>query len=160
VRYALERLPCPLCGRFLEPTKGRHGLVWLCRACRAGAATLPILRQVAPRGYVNRLWQAALHDGRPSALVCPSCARPLTRFVERRAAGQPQLEVCVGCFWVWLGSDALSSRSIDAAPAAALEATRALVPARKADARASAAAAAEARQALGVLAAGVLRRVL
>ena len=133
----MEPLPCPLCRGFLEPTTGRHGLVWLCRACRAGAATLPILRQVAPRAFVNRLWQAALHNGRTSALVCPSCAQPFTEFVGAGAAVDLRLVVCVRCFWVWLGPKELSSLSA-AAPAAAVDA----------------------RHILGSLAAGVLRGVL
>ena len=153
-----ERLPCPLCQRFLEPTKGRHGLVWLCRTCRAGAATLPILRQVAPRDFVNHLWQAALHDGRPSALVCPSCARPFTRFLKPRGVAQPHLEVCVGCFWVWLGSESLSSHVSAGELPPPLDQTRALV--RRVALPPSPSAAVEARQALGSIAAGVIRRLL
>ena len=154
----LERLPCPLCKRSLEPTKGRHGLVWLCRTCRAGAATLPILRQVAPRDFVNHLWQAALHNGCPSALVCPSCARPFTRFLKPRGVAQPQLEVCVGCFWVWLGSESFSSHVSAGELPPPLDQTRALV--RRVALPPSPSAAVEARQALGSLAARVIRRVL
>jgi hypothetical protein len=51
----MQPLPCPLCRKALEPATGWHGLVWVCRACRAGAATLPILHQVAPRPLVNQL---------------------------------------------------------------------------------------------------------
>ncbi len=103
----LEQLPCPSCGAYLERGKGRHGLVWLCRACRAGAVTLPILRQVAPRAFVNRLWQAALHDGRASALVCPACSQPLTGFAARGDPAPSPIKVCVRCFWVWFGSETL-----------------------------------------------------
>jgi hypothetical protein len=120
-RPRLEALACPLCGGLLEPTRGRHGLVWLCRTCEAGAATLPILRQVAPRAFVNHLWQAALHAGRASALVCPSCARPFTEFVGAGAGMDPQqLEVCLRCFWVWLSRRTLSALSARAAAPGAL----------------------------------------
>jgi hypothetical protein len=107
----MEPLPCPLCNKFLEPAKGRHGLVWVCRACRAGAATLPILRQVASPTFVIQLWQAALHHGRPSAVICPACTQPFIEVAGASAIVNPQLKVCVRCFWVWLSPETLSSRS-------------------------------------------------
>ena len=151
---SLDALPCPLCKRPLQPTQGRHGLVWLCRMCRAGAATLPILRQIAPREFVNHLWQAALHDGRPSALICPSCAQPFTTFAKGRVAMRPKLEVCVRCFWVWLGPQALESLSAETPPPLALDQPRALVR-REAPRKP-----AEARRVLGSLTARVLVGVL
>lgn len=69
----MESLPCPLCRECLAPIRRRHGLVWVCRGCRAGAVTLPILRQVAPQPFVNQLWQAALHNGRTARVMCPGC---------------------------------------------------------------------------------------
>jgi len=96
----MQSLQCPVCRASLEPTSSLHGLVWLCRACRAGAATVPILRHVVPRAFVNRMWQAALHEGRTSSLRCPSCGQPFTAVT---AWGNIRLEVCVGCCWVWLG---------------------------------------------------------
>jgi len=152
----LDALPCPLCRRALEPVKGQHGLVWLCRECRAGAATLPILRQVAPRTFVNRLWQAALHDGRRSTLVCPSCTKPFTEFGG--GAVNRQLKVCVRCFWVWLSARASASLSARAIPAVTPDETRALVPSRAS--RGSVPSAANARHTLGKLTAGVLVRAL
>ena len=100
-------MPCPTCGAALQPTKGRHGIVWLCRACHAGAATLPILRQVAPREFVNQVWQAALQNGVPSARQCPSCTQPFTTFRGSNARIEPDLEVCTRCYWVWLSSASL-----------------------------------------------------
>ena len=101
----LEALPCPLCGGALERGQARHGLVWLCRDCRAGAVTLPILRQIAPRPFVNQLWQAALHASRPSALPCPACGWPLREL----ANGDPRIKACVRCFWVWLDSERIAA---------------------------------------------------
>src|SRR5262245_4477042 len=95
---------CPGCGAELEPTTGRYGIVWLFRVCRAGAATLPILRQVVPRDFVNHVWQAALQNGVPSAHACPSCTQPFTTFAGSRARIEPPLEVCTRCYWVWLSS--------------------------------------------------------
>jgi hypothetical protein len=153
----MEPLPCPLCQEFLEPTKSRYGLVWVCRACRAGAVTLPILRQVASRPFVNHLWQTALHNGCPSPVVCPACTQPFTEFRGASAAVNAQLKVCVRCFWVWLCPGALSSSAAAAPLPPALGLGRALV--QGAD-REEAAAAVEACDVLSSLAAEILRRVL
>jgi hypothetical protein len=153
----MEPLPCPLCREFLEPTKRRHGLVWVCRACRAGAVTLPILRQVASRSFINQLWQTALHDGRPSTVVCPACTQPFTECRGASAAVNFQLQVCVRCFWVWLRPGALwSPAAADSLPPA-LRLGRALVPGT---ACGEATAVVDAGQVLSALAAGVLRGVL
>ncbi len=105
----MKPLPCPLCRASLEPTPRRHGLVWVCRICCAGAVTLPILRQVAPRPFVNTLWQAALHQGRTSRVMCPACQQPFTELKGVDAVVNAQLKVCVRCFWVWLRPEALPS---------------------------------------------------
>jgi hypothetical protein len=118
-------MPCPLCEGELEPASRRHGIVWLCRSCRAGAATLPILRQVAPREFVNHLWQAALQDGIESPRRCPSCTQPFTCFSGSRVEVEPRLEVCTRCFWVWLHPASLVRLAPILAPSgAALLATR------------------------------------
>jgi hypothetical protein len=57
---------------------------------------------------VNQVWQAALQNGVPSALVCPSCTQPFTTFTGSRAKIEPHLEVCTRCYWVWLGSQSLN----------------------------------------------------
>ena len=149
-----DPLPCPLCRRPLQPTQGSHGLVWLCRRCRAGAATLPILRQVAPKEFVNHLWQAALHDGRPSKLLCPSCGQPFTTFAKGHVVVRPRLEVCVTCFWVWLGPQAFEALHAGVARPRPLPRPRALIegPAPRDPV--------EARRVLGSLTAGVLEPVL
>jgi len=103
---ALKRLPCPLCGEPLEPARGRHGLVWLCHGCHAGAVALPVLQRVAARGFVTNIWQAALHGGgKRSRHLCPSCALPFTTL----AGSGMRVDVCIRCFWVWLGPRALVS---------------------------------------------------
>jgi hypothetical protein len=150
----LEQLPCPVCKGYLERAQGRHGLVWLCRACRTGAVTLPVLRHVAPRAFVNQLWQAALHNGRTSALVCPACTRPFTEFGARGAAGNTQIKVCVRCFWVWFPPALMSSFSAVATALPARERAPALIDGPTL--RTPAAAGVEARRVLGSLAAGEL----
>ena len=102
----LDALPCPLCGDALERGAGREGLVWICRSCRGGAVTVPILRRYAPRPFVNGLWQTALHRGRPSRLECPACLHP---FIEVAGGFAPRITVCVRCYWVWLDCEALDA---------------------------------------------------
>jgi Zn-finger nucleic acid-binding protein len=102
-----DRMRCPSCGSDLEPTRTIRGTVWLCGACRSGAATIPILRQVAPREFVNHVWQAALRNGRRSQLRCPSCGQAFTGFSGSQAVVEPELEVCTRCFWVWLSAQSL-----------------------------------------------------
>ncbi|MCC6767347.1 MAG: hypothetical protein IT293_22080 [Deltaproteobacteria bacterium] len=109
----LDALPCPLCGDALERGAGREGLVWVCRACRGGAVTLPILRRFAPRPLVNHLWQTALHHGRSSPLRCPAC---LHRFTEVASVVSPRVLACVRCYWVWLDCDALDALTSAAMP--------------------------------------------
>jgi len=104
---SLEELSCPLCRGSLERAQGRHGLVWLCRECRAGAVTVPVLRRVAPRAFVNDAWQTALRRGRRSRLVCPACAEPFVEVSVGRA--DPRMKACVRCFWVWLNPHALAA---------------------------------------------------
>jgi hypothetical protein len=141
---ALREMPCPLCGETLELASGRHGLVFICRGCRAGAAALPVLRHVAPATLVDRLWQAALHGGgRRSARRCPSCGGRFTTLVARDA----RVDVCVTCLWVWLGPGGLASLGSPST-------RRALPPALP---RAGDVPLLEAPRALGTLAARVIR---
>jgi Zn-finger nucleic acid-binding protein len=124
----LEALPCPLCGESLERGAGRQGLVWICRTCRGGAVTLPILRKFAPKPFVNHLWQTALRHGHPSALVCPAC---MHRFTEVTAGTTPQIKACVRCYWVWLDCDVLDSLTTVATPTAALPPPRRALTSRR-----------------------------
>lgn len=153
----MDPLPCPLCGEDLDPIKRQHGLVWVCRVCRAGAVTLPVLRQVAERSFVNQLWQTALHGGRPSKLACPSCSQPFTEYRGANAAMSAQLKVCVRCFWVWLRPGAFLSSSIPEPPPPSLGTGRAFT---QGTTRAQALAEGNACHALSTLAVGVLRRML
>ena len=115
--------------------------------------TLPILRQVAPRAFVNHVWQAALHDGRASRLVCPACAQPFTEFADPQA----QIKVCVRCFWVWFSAETLSLSGVTILPPT----LDPVGPLREGTTRRDAAASGlEARRVLGSLAAGELAAAL
>lgn len=85
--------------------------MWVCRGCHSGAVTLPILRRVAPRQFVNQVWQAALKNGRVSATRCPSCTQPFTTFIDSAATVEPRLEVCTRCHWVWLSPTSMAALS-------------------------------------------------
>jgi hypothetical protein len=74
---------------------------------------------------VNSLWQAALHGGRASRLVCPACERPFTELASAGAGIDRRIMVCVRCFWVWLSSDLVGSSAALRPPA--LEDPRALL---------------------------------
>ena len=104
-------MTCPSCTAKLIARQSKHGLIWFCRSCSSGAATLPVLRQVAPPDFVNHLWQAALHDGRASSTRCPACRQPFTTFRGSQAYVEPYLEVCMRCYWVWLSPISLAALS-------------------------------------------------
>jgi hypothetical protein len=98
---------CALCSADLEPCHTDHGVVWICRPCEAGATTLGVLRQVAPRPCINHLWQAARTLGLPSAKSCPSCTQPLLELDAPSVESSPSFLVCCHCFLVWLERPAL-----------------------------------------------------
>jgi hypothetical protein len=75
---------------------------------------LPVLRQVAPRAFVNQLWREALQSGRRSRLICPACTQPFKELVGGGYAAQ--IAVCVRCYWVWLGAELVSSLSTATLP--------------------------------------------
>lgn len=104
-----EPLPCAGCAQPLEPQTTEQGTVWICRACVAGAATLGVIRKVAPREFINHIWQAARAFGRESELPCPSCTQPLLTFHPDEVSVSPKLEICCRCFFLWLDREALAS---------------------------------------------------
>ena len=103
---------CPICSNPLEPCSTDHGIVWVCRACRAFAANLAVIRKVAPRQFVKYLWLAALEMGRPSSQPCPSCAQPLLCFGPEVELS-PSCKVCCRCFLLWFDEAALTSLRIE-----------------------------------------------
>jgi Zn-finger nucleic acid-binding protein len=100
--------PCPTCGGPLEVLSGRHGLVHACIDCQAGATTLAVLKKVAPRDFINHVWQSAQRHGVESARICPSCARPLLETQHPDVEITPHIDVCLRCYLVWLNADALA----------------------------------------------------
>lgn len=62
--------------------------------------TLSVLKRVAPKEFVNHLWQSAHQVGRPSVKRCPSCRLPLTRLGPEVEI-EPEFDVCIRCYVVW-----------------------------------------------------------
>lgn len=103
---------CPVCRDPLEVVSGRHGIVLACVACQGAATTLAVLRKVAPRAFVNHLWQAAWKHGLEGEHPCPGCARPLLELRPPHAEIRPRIDVCIRCYLVWLGPEALSAAPV------------------------------------------------
>jgi hypothetical protein len=105
----LEPMRCASCSEELRPRRTEHGIVWLCGSCVAGATTLGVLRKVAPRPFINHLWQASQLHGRASAKRCPSCTQPLLDLDGTGVALSPSLLVCCRCLLVWLEKPSLEA---------------------------------------------------
>lgn len=97
---------CPLCGDLLTTRRSRFGLVRVCVACVGGTTTLAVLKRVAPKEFINHLWQAAHRSGRPSVKKCPSCGQPLLRLGPGVEI-EPEIDVCIRCYVVWFERAAL-----------------------------------------------------
>jgi hypothetical protein len=65
-----------------------------------GTTTLSVLKRVAPKEFINHLWQSAQHAGRPSIKACPSCRQPLTTLGPEIEI-EPEFDVCIRCYVVW-----------------------------------------------------------
>lgn len=91
---------CPLCGDLLTPRPSRFGQVRICTACMGGTTTLSVLKRVAPKEFINHLWQAAHHSGRASIKSCPSCRQPLLTLGPEVSV-EPEFDVCIRCYVVW-----------------------------------------------------------
>lgn len=105
-KMRLSSEACPLCGEALTPRPSRFGQVRICQACVGGTTTLSVLKRVAPKEFVNHLWQAAQRSGRPSVKKCPSCRRPLLRLGPGVEI-EPEIDVCIRCYVVWFEQAAL-----------------------------------------------------
>src|SRR5262245_66460746 len=108
---------CPICAGPLTSQPGRHGIVWVCGACVAGATTLGVLRHVAPKAFINHLWQAARLHGSLSTKACPSCTQPLLELRPPQVVIEPRLEVCCRCFLIWMERPPLQALRMPPPPA-------------------------------------------
>jgi Zn-finger nucleic acid-binding protein len=111
----LAPMRCASCQGPLTSQPGRHGIVWVCGRCVAGATTIGVLRHVAPRAFIHHLWQAARHHGAPSRKACPSCTQPLLELRPPQVQIQPALDVCCRCFLIWMERPALDALRMGAA---------------------------------------------
>jgi Zn-finger nucleic acid-binding protein len=99
---------CPQCRKPLEVRRSRFGLVRVCAECLGGTTTLSVLKRVAPREFINHLWQAAQRSGLPSEKPCPSCTQPLLELRPPDIVIEPRIDVCIRCYIVWFEHAALS----------------------------------------------------
>jgi hypothetical protein len=97
---AIDFEQCPLCWEPLSPRRSRFGQVRVCARCMGGTTTLPVLKRVAPREFIQHLWQAAQRSGRSSFKSCPSCRQPLLSLGPEVEI-EPEFDVCVRCYVVW-----------------------------------------------------------
>jgi Zn-finger nucleic acid-binding protein len=104
---------CASCSGELQARRTDHGVVWLCGSCVAGATTVGVLRKVAPRSFINHLWQAGLTHGRPSTRRCPSCTQPLLELDGAQVELSPSLQLCCRCYLVWLDRSSLKAFRLD-----------------------------------------------
>jgi membrane associated rhomboid family serine protease len=92
---------CPKCQCRLSRVRNKLGVFWVCQKCGGRAVSVPLLRQVLTRDYVNRLW-AAVHEGRGTpGRLCPACERPMLEVAVWTAADAAKLDVCKICEFVW-----------------------------------------------------------
>lgn len=103
--------PCAICSNALEARSSEHGFVWVCRACRAVAANLAVIRKIAPRQFVKYLWLAALESGVASRHPCPSCQQPLLDLGPEVEVSPP-CKVCCRCFLIWFDQESVGSLGI------------------------------------------------
>jgi hypothetical protein len=113
----LDPMRCATCSGPLVSQPGRHGIVWVCGACVAGATTVGVLRHVAPKAFINHLWQAARLHGSLSAKACPSCTQPLLELRPPQVVIEPRLEVCCRCFLIWMERPTLLALRMPPPPA-------------------------------------------
>jgi hypothetical protein len=107
---------CATCTGPLVSRAGRHGLVFVCETCLAGATTLGVLRHVAPKAFINHLWQAARLHGSLSRKACPSCTQPLIELRPPQVEIEPALEVCCRCFLIWMERPTLAALEMKPPP--------------------------------------------
>lgn len=118
----LDPMRCPTCFGPLVSQPGRHGIVWVCGTCVAGATTIGVLRHVAPKAFINHLWQAARLHGSLSAKACPSCTQPLLELRPPQVVIEPALDVCTRCFLIWMERATLETLRVQPPRPAALPA--------------------------------------
>lgn len=124
----MEPMRCARCSFELRPERTEHGLIWLCGSCATGAATLGVIRKVAPRRFVQQLWQAARSHARPDAWRCPSCTQPLLTFEGTPVEASPSVRVCCRCFLIVLAQPEMEAFRLGKARLHAPQPTSAALP--------------------------------
>ena len=102
---------CPHCRKPLGRVKAPLGVFWQCSGCGGRAATLPLLRRLFAREYVNQIWEYARDGKGVPRRDCPACrGRMIDVPVVYRDLAH-WLDVCTRCQLVWF-----DPREFEAAP--------------------------------------------
>lgn len=92
---------CPSCKTTLSKRTSRLGFFWVCRSCHGRTLTIEVLRKVAPKPLLNRLWQMARSGRYGGARKCPSCLRTMAEVPLGIGMVCEHIDVCTGCHFVW-----------------------------------------------------------
>jgi len=107
---------CPNCRNRLSRTQNKIGFYWVCPNCGGRAVSVPLLRRVLARDYVNSLWAAARDGEGTPGRRCPACDRRMLEVAVLTAGESIKLDVCKSCEFVWFDPSEFES-----APACAPE---------------------------------------
>lgn len=92
---------CPKCATALARARSAVGVFWACTACRGRAVTMPVLRKVLDRDFLNALWQGARGARGVRRRPCPVCGRIMTDVPIAHGDYARWLDTCGPCQLVW-----------------------------------------------------------
>jgi membrane associated rhomboid family serine protease len=114
---------CPRCETPLGRVRGPQGVYWSCAGCGGRAVTLPLLRRLLVRPYINQIWQYAKDEKGVRRRPCPLCRQLMIDVPVVYGAAAHWIDVCTGCQLVWF-----DPREYEEAPAMAAPAGEVLSP--------------------------------
>ena len=107
--------PCPRDGTELALLRERGKVCHRCPHCCGYLITLPLLRRLLSRTFVNEVWNRAREGGNSEGnLLCPRCRQAMAavRTPAKESTPEIELDVCSRCQHVWLDAG-----EIEAVPA-------------------------------------------
>ena len=100
---------CPECHVDLRKTECNPGVYWVCPSCGGRSATVSLLRQLIPKGVVNKMWQAAWVGDYPRLRNCPACSNPMVEVPVGEGEAKFTLDVCIICQTIWFDANEYES---------------------------------------------------
>ncbi len=107
-------MECPRDRQPLEALSLDHAVCFACPQCGGRAATVELLRRMAPRERLRELW-ALVRAGAAADAECPSCRKPMRLVALREAERVLQLDGCAGCHVIWFDAGELRALAPGAA---------------------------------------------